>query len=85
MNQRLPRHDLPRAQRLTERVLITLEGYLHIEAVSGIALLVAAAAALIWANFPWGDSYQALWHTALSVGVGDYASSHSLHFWINTG
>src|SRR5699024_3821282 len=79
------RHDLPRAQRLTERVLTTLEGYLHIEAVSGIVLLLAAAAALAWANSPWTAGYQALWHTALSIGAGDLVFSRSLHFWINDG
>lgn len=85
MNQRSPRSELPRAQRLTERVLATLEKFLHTEAISGIVLLVAAAAALIWANSPWADGYRVVWHAAFSVGVGDQVFSRSLHFWINDG
>lgn len=85
MNQRDPRPDVSRTQRLTERALATLEGFLHIEAASGIVLLVAAAAALIWANSPWADDYQTLWHTAFSVAVGNHVFSRSLHFWINDG
>lgn len=83
MNRHLSRQDLPRAQRLTERAFATLERFLHIEAVSGIVLLVAAAVALIWANSPLADSYHHLWHTPLSLGLGGFTFSQPLHFWIN--
>lgn len=48
-------------------------------------LLVAAAAALLWANSPWRDSYDAIWHAPITFGVGSWISSQSLHFWINDG
>ncbi|MBN8830654.1 MAG: Na+/H+ antiporter NhaA, partial [Sphingomonadales bacterium] len=63
----------------------TLEHFLHIEAVSGIVLLAAAAIALIWANSPLVGSYHALWHLPLSIGLGSFSFSQSLHFWINDG
>ncbi|HET7300661.1 MAG TPA: Na+/H+ antiporter NhaA [Oleiagrimonas sp.] len=85
MSQHLSQSDLPRTQRLTERVLATLERFLHIEATSGIVLLVAAAVALIWANSPWVEDYQSLWHSPLSIGMGEWVFSRSLHFWINDG
>ncbi|MGD9945716.1 MAG: Na+/H+ antiporter NhaA [Burkholderiaceae bacterium] len=75
--------DLPRAQLLAERAFATLERFLRIEAASGIALLIAAAAALIWANSPFADSYHALWHLPVSIGIGTLAYEQSLHFWIN--
>jgi NhaA family Na+:H+ antiporter len=74
---------LPRVQRVTERAFATLERFLHIEAVSGIVLLLAAAIALFWANSSHADSYHALWHTPLSIGLGSFTFSQSLHFWIN--
>ncbi|MFA5495856.1 MAG: Na+/H+ antiporter NhaA [Porticoccaceae bacterium] len=77
------RQELPRAQFLAERVFSTLERFLHIEALSGIALIITAAAAMIWANSPAGDSYQAFWHAPLSIGFGDQVLSRPLHFWIN--
>lgn len=83
MNRHLSGQDLPRAQRLTEHAFAALERFLHIEAVSGIVLLTAAAAALIWANSPLADSYHHLWHTPLSFGLGGFVFSQSLHFWIN--
>lgn len=74
---------LPPAQAVAERVFNTLERFLHIEAVSGIVLLMAAAAALIWANSPFAESYHHLWHAPFTIAVGEYVFTHSLHFMIN--
>ena len=74
---------LPRAQILTDRAFAALSRFLHIEAVSGVVLLLAAAIALIWANSPASASYHALWHAPLTLGIGPYVSVQSLHFWIN--
>jgi NhaA family Na+:H+ antiporter len=79
------RHALPRAQILAERAFSALERFLHIEAVSGIVLLLMALAALVWANSPWAPSYHALWHAPLSIGLGSLTFSQPLHFWINDG
>ena len=83
MNYRLPPNEQPRAQFLAERAFTTLQRFLHVEAVGGVALLIAAAVALIWANSPFAHSYQTLWHLPLSIGLGDFVFSKSLHFWIN--
>lgn len=77
-------HDeLPRAQRIAAKAFNALEHFLHIEAVSGIVLLIAAAAALLWANSPAAASYAHVWHLPLAFSLGDFSVSHSLHFWIN--
>ncbi|MBT9466168.1 Na+/H+ antiporter NhaA [Hydrogenophaga sp.] len=83
MNRHTPPQTLPRAQVLAERAFSTLDRFLHIEAVSGIVLLLAAAIALIWANSPAAASYHALWHAPVSIGLGSHVFSQSLHFWIN--
>lgn len=83
MHHPTSRHALPRSQLLAERAFATLERFLHIEAASGVVLLIAAGAALIWANSPAAHSYHALWHLPASVGIGDWVFSQSLHFWIN--
>jgi NhaA family Na+:H+ antiporter len=79
------RQASPPAQTFAEKVFSALEGFLHIEAVSGIALLLAAAAALLWANSPAAESYEALWHAPFTVGFGELFTSRPLHFWINEG
>ncbi|HVV43814.1 MAG TPA: Na+/H+ antiporter NhaA [Bryobacteraceae bacterium] len=78
-----PPPPVPRAQLLARQAFETLYRFIQIEAVSGIALLVASAGALIWANSSFAAGYEALWHTNLSLGLGDLVFSRSLHYWIN--
>lgn len=47
--------------------------------------MVAAVVALIWANSPWSESYQALWHTKITVGFGSFELSKDANHWINDG
>ena len=47
--------------------------------------MVAAVAALVWANSPWGDSYHHLWHAKLSIGVAGHTQTMSLEHWVNDG
>jgi NhaA family Na+:H+ antiporter len=77
-----PEAGLP-ALRVAQAMRRPIERFLHIEAASGILLIIAAAAALIWANSPWAHSYESLWHTPLRIGIGEWTMEKSLHFWIN--
>jgi Na+:H+ antiporter, NhaA family len=83
MERQVGPNPLPRAQIISERAVATLQRFLHVEAASGVVLLIAAAVALIWANSPFADSYHEFWHLPLSVGLGEFVFSRSLHFWIN--
>lgn len=71
------------AHRAARRWARPLSHYLHVEATSGVVLLLAAAVALIWANSPWRASYEHLWHTPIGLTLGSFTFSHPLHFWIN--
>ncbi len=57
--------------------------FLRVEAAGSIILLAAAAVALVWANSPWAASYDALWHTPLTVDLGPLHLSESLQHWVN--
>ena len=83
MNPTPSRKALPAAQRIASKTFDALEHFLHIEAVSGIVLLLAAAVALVWANSPAAESYEHLWHLPLGFSLGSFSVSQSLHFWIN--
>ena len=71
--------------RSVERAFAPLRNFLHTEASGGILLFVAAIAALVWANSPWSASYGALWHTPITIEVGEFRLAEDLHFWINDG
>ncbi|MDN5001452.1 Na+/H+ antiporter NhaA [Bradyrhizobium sp. GCM10027634] len=83
MNDQLPGRDLSKPQLLVERALATLQQFLHVEAISGIVLLTAAAAALLWANSPFAHAYHDIWHLQVPLRLGAFAFDRSLHFWIN--
>src|SRR5690606_31468877 len=72
MRPAAPPPSLPRAQLIAERAFATVERFLHIEAVSGVALLLAAVAALVWANSSYAHAYEALWHLPLAISLGEY-------------
>lgn len=83
MNDQLPRRGLPNSPVFIERALTTLQHFLHVEAVSGVVLLAAAAAALLWANSPYAHSYHDVWNLPIALRLGEHAFVRPLHFWIN--
>lgn len=79
----LPPETWVPAGRVAQAVLRPIEGFLRIQVASGAILLGAAVVALTWANSPWHESYESLWHTPFSIGLGRWSIQGSLHFWIN--
>lgn len=61
------------------------QAFLSAESSGGIVLLIAAIAALVWSNSPWGDGYAHFWHTKISVGFGSAVHAMSLEHWVNDG
>ncbi|MGA6946398.1 MAG: Na+/H+ antiporter NhaA [Solirubrobacterales bacterium] len=59
--------------------------FLSAETGGAVVLLGAVAAALIWANSPWSDSYESFWTTKLSVTIGSGGISMDLRDWVNEG
>jgi Na+/H+ antiporter NhaA len=76
--------------RTRRRVLLgqlsgPLRSFLGTEAGSAGILLAAAAVALLWANSPWSDLYEALWSAQGSVRLGDAEIAMDLGHWVNDG
>lgn len=83
MKPESPQPNLP--SEPVDRLTGPLGKFLHIEAASGIVLLVFALTALILANSPWSESFLAFWKIPIGFSAGDYQVSHSLRHWINDG
>ncbi len=60
-----------------------LKRFLHLEAASGIMLILFTVLALVWANSPLKDSYYGMLHTEFTVSVGSFSFSHSLQHLVN--
>jgi NhaA family Na+:H+ antiporter len=59
--------------------------FAKMEAAGGILLLVATAAALVWANSQWEHSYYQIWHKQATITLGQVSLSESRHEWVNDG
>ena len=73
----------PIVQTVNDRLIRPLGDFLHKEASAGILLVIAATAALIWANSPWSDSYFDLLSTEAFVGISDFEIQLDIKEWIN--
>lgn len=82
-----PRLRRPWSQRdraVTRTVVRPLQDFLRREASGGPLLLVATAAALVWANVDLA-SYEDVWSTQLRVQLGDWSFDQDLLHVVNDG
>ena len=70
-------------QIVHRNVIRPVARFIESQASGGIILLACTVIALVWANSPYGDTYQHLWETEVSVQFGGPAFSLPLHAWIN--
>ncbi|MBT8208108.1 MAG: Na+/H+ antiporter NhaA [Acidimicrobiia bacterium] len=59
--------------------------FTEIEAAGGVVLLLAAIAAVIWANSPWSASYFSFWDIHIDINLGAFHFSESLKHFVNDG
>ncbi|MSV79729.1 MAG: Na+/H+ antiporter NhaA [Actinobacteria bacterium] len=77
--------SVTRPARSRWRGLSPLREFLQTEAAGGALLVVAAVAALVWANSPWQHGYESLWQTRVSFGVAGHHLALDLRHWVNDG
>ena len=70
---------------MVDRIVRPFKTFMASEAAGGIVLLVCTVAALVWANSPWGESYEHFWHTPVEAAFGGARLSASLLHWVNDG
>ncbi len=78
---RLPRLPEEPVQRIVE----PLARFLHVEAASGVVLLLSTAAALILANSAVSQQFLGFWKTPVGFEIGSFQVRGSLQHWINDG
>ncbi|WP_423717229.1 Na+/H+ antiporter NhaA [Actinomycetospora cinnamomea] len=55
------------------------------DAAGGVALVLAALVALVWANSPWQASYGSFWGFELMLGIDAFSVTEDLQHWVNDG
>lgn len=61
------------------------QNFVKVESFSGILLLFATVVAIVWANSPFSDSYQAIWDYKLGFSSELFELKKPLILWINDG
>ena len=77
-------HPSPVASEF-ERIFRPSQWFFTNEVISSLFLLLTSVSAVYWANSFLAGPYHRFLETELSVGLGRWAITHSLHHWINDG
>ncbi len=70
---------------VVNKILSPIEKFMHLEASSGIVLVICTLIALILANSPLSEAYEHFIHMDIGFSFGHFSINHSLVHWINDG
>lgn len=62
-----------------------IKSFFELEAAGGIVLAFAALLAMIVANSPLSELYNAFIHAPVVIQIGDFEIAKDAHHWINDG
>jgi Na+/H+ antiporter NhaA len=62
-----------------------VQDFLRTSTAGATPMFAAAAVALVWVNSPWWQTYERLWATHVTIGVGRWAIHEDLRFWVGEG
>jgi NhaA family Na+:H+ antiporter len=80
-----PTHDADLPERPIDRVIRPFAPWAGHPLAGAVLLMAAAAAAVVWANSPWGEVYHHWLETPVRAGIGTFTIEKTLHHWINDG
>jgi NhaA family Na+:H+ antiporter len=70
-------------QHSYDSISVALRDFMKLESASGILLVIAGVLAMLAANTPLSDLYQALLQTPIKLQVGSFTLDKTLLIWIN--
>ncbi|NDC38844.1 MAG: Na+/H+ antiporter NhaA, partial [Proteobacteria bacterium] len=85
MSGSFPESSITLPRRPIERLTDPIRQFMHIEAASGVVLLLATATALLLANTGAGETIHHFWSTPLGLRFGNWEGTLSLEHIINDG
>ena len=70
---------------IKSKIITPFQKFVNIESFSGVLLLFATILALVWANSPLGNIYQAIWQQDIGFTIANFTLHKALILWINDG
>lgn len=77
--------NMPSWEKSFQKLLQPVEEFIHDEASGGILLMGCAILAMVMANTGLANLYESVLQTRLTIDLGNYSISHTIHHWINDG
>ncbi len=85
MHHGVSHKSTPQIEKPIDRLRLPIERIIHLENLSGLALIAGAVTALVLANTGAAESVDHFWHHHLEVTVGPIHLDESLIHWVNDG
>ena len=70
-------------EKAFERIKTPFEEFIQDESTSGLLLIICTITAMVLANSALSHWYESFLQTRITIRVGPYALSHTVHYWIN--
>ncbi|MDP2827826.1 MAG: Na+/H+ antiporter NhaA [Sulfuricellaceae bacterium] len=67
------------------QILSPFERFLRRTTAGGIVLIATSILTLLIANSNWGSAFHYFWEQPLTLGVGEWTLTLTLHHWVNDG
>ena len=78
-------HPFRPRQFVQRQIVSPIQSFMALETASGIVIVVAALAALVWANSPWDQEYFDLWHAHVHLDFNLFEIEETLGHLVNDG
>ena len=72
-------------EKTFDKISTPFDNFLKAQTSTGIVLILTTTLALFLANSQFAETYFHIFHAKISVLVGDFEISHTIHHWINDG
>ena len=70
-------------ERAFNKIATPFEHFIHAQTTTGLILIGMTVIALVLANSSLSEAYLHFFHTYITLEVGSWKLSHSIHHWIN--
>jgi Na+:H+ antiporter, NhaA family len=70
-------------EKTFNKIATPFENFIHSQTTTGLILMITTVIALMLANSTLAVAYEHFFHTKLTIQIGSWSLSHSIHHWIN--
>jgi NhaA family Na+:H+ antiporter len=74
---------MSREKRVLFAIVAPFQAFFRLEAAGGLAVMISAGLAIVWANSPWSELYEAVFHTSVELKLAGRGIDWTVHHFTN--